>query len=428
MKIGLQAWGSEGDIQPFTALSAGLVERGHEVTLVVTDNVGRDYSDLARRFGYKLVSVPNPLMATAEEIESVWRQIIELGNPIRQAEVVMKYGFDPVAPAMYEAAQVLCAENDAVVGHFFAYPLQVAAQKAKRPSATLNIVHNCLPSNSICPPGLPNLGRWSYPMVWRLVRHMINRIFLPRVNALRAREGLPLDQDVMLQTWAAERLNLIAVSPQICERPFDWEDRHQVCGFLNPPAPLDSEEYPPGLEEFLSVGVPPVYLTFGSMMLDNLVYLREIAAIWIEAVRIVGCRAILQLPWHDLNTFETDDRVFKIRRSPYNKVFPRCALVVHHGGAGTTQASLLAGRPSIIVAHVSDQFFWGSELERLGVAGRTLKRKGLTVEKLAHGIADALAQPRLTANAVNIGERMSQENGVVRAIELIEKRLGLPRP
>ncbi|MEI7430845.1 MAG: glycosyltransferase, partial [Betaproteobacteria bacterium] len=89
MKIGLQAWGSEGDIQPFTALSAGLVERGHEVTLVVTDNVGRDYSDLALRFGYKLVSVPNPLMATAEEIESVWRQIIELGNPIRQAEVVM---------------------------------------------------------------------------------------------------------------------------------------------------------------------------------------------------------------------------------------------------------------------------------------------------------------------------------------------------
>ncbi|MEI7614289.1 MAG: nucleotide disphospho-sugar-binding domain-containing protein, partial [Betaproteobacteria bacterium] len=148
----------------------------------------------------------------------------------------------------------------------------------------------------------------------------------------------------------------------------------------------------------------------------------------IEAVRIVGCRAILQLPWHDLNTFETDDRVFKVRRSPYNKVFPRCALVVHHGGAGTTQASLLAGRPSIIVAHVSDQFFWGSELERLGVAGRTLKRKGLTVEKLAHGIADALAQPRLTANSVKIGERMSQENGVVRAIELIEKRLGLTQP
>jgi sterol 3beta-glucosyltransferase len=291
MKIGLQAWGSEGDIHPFTALSAGLVERGHDVTLVVTDNVGRDYSDLARRFGFKLIAVPNPVMASCEEIERVWRQIIELGNPIRQAEVVMKFGFDPVAAAMHEAARALCAENDAVVGHFFAYPLQVAAQKTGRPSATINIVHNCLPSSSICPPGLPNLGRWTYTMGWRVVRSMVNRIFLPRVNALRAKEGLPLDQDVMLQTWAAPRLNLIAVSPQICRHPFDWEDRHQVCGSLNPPASPAMEELPTGLEEFLSSGAPPVYLTFGSMMLASLNYPREVAGIWIDAVRRVGCRA-----------------------------------------------------------------------------------------------------------------------------------------
>ena len=151
MKIGLQAWGSEGDIHPFTTLSAGLVERGHDVTLVVTDNVGRDYSDAARRFGFKLIAVPNPVIASNEEAVRVWREIIELGNPIRQAEVVMRYGFDPVAALMYEAARDLCADNDVVVGHFFAYPLQVAAQKEGRPSATVNIVHNCLPSSSICP-------------------------------------------------------------------------------------------------------------------------------------------------------------------------------------------------------------------------------------------------------------------------------------
>ena len=37
MKIGLQAWGSEGDIQPFTALAAGLVQAGQDVTLLVTE-------------------------------------------------------------------------------------------------------------------------------------------------------------------------------------------------------------------------------------------------------------------------------------------------------------------------------------------------------------------------------------------------------
>lgn len=424
MKIGLQAWGSEGDISPFTALAAGLVERGHNVTFAVTDNVGRDYSQMARRYGFRLIPVPNPVMTSPEEIERVWRHIIELGNPIRQAEVVMRYGFDPVAASMYEAARELCANSDVVVGHFFVYPLQVAAQKAGLPSATVNIVHNCLPSSSICPPGLPNLGHWTYTMGWRLVRSMVNRIFLPRANALRAKEGLPLDRDVMLQTWAAQRLNLIAVSPQICVTPTDWESRHQVCGFLNPPASVAAEELPPGLEEFLAAGEPPVYFTFGSMMLDNLDYLREVADIWIDAVGRVGCRAVIQLPWRDLSAVKTTNKIFKVCRSPYNKVFPRCALIVHHGGAGTTQSSLLARRPSIVVAHVSDQFFWGSELERLKVGGRTLRRKGLVARQLAEGISDVLARPILSTNASEIGKRMSLEQGVSRAAELIEQRLG----
>ena len=160
MRIGLQAWGSEGDIQPFTALAAGLVKSGHTVTLVVTDNIGRDYRDLAKRFGYSLVPVPNPQIPSAEEANKVWRQIIELGNPIKQAELVLKHGFDPVADAMYAAAKKLCEENDVVVGHFFVYPLRVAAEKAGVPMATVNIVHNCIPSSRIRPPGIPDIGRW----------------------------------------------------------------------------------------------------------------------------------------------------------------------------------------------------------------------------------------------------------------------------
>ena len=159
MKIGLQAWGSEGDIQPFTALAAGLVEAGHEVTLIVTDNIGRDYSKLANRFGYRLIAVPNPHIASPEESEKIWRKLIALGNPIQQAELVMRYGFDPVVDAMYTASKEICAENDAVVGHFFVYPLRIAAEKAGIPIATVNIVHNCLSSSQICPPGLPDLGR-----------------------------------------------------------------------------------------------------------------------------------------------------------------------------------------------------------------------------------------------------------------------------
>ena len=420
MRTGLQAWGSEGDIRPFTALAAGLVAAGHEVTLAVTDNIGRDYGGVAARHGYRLLPVPNPLKPSAEQVEKVWREIIELGNPIRQAELVMRHGFDPVMEPMYAAARDLCATNHLVVGHFFVFPLRVAAEKAQVPVATVNIVHNCLPSASICPPGLPDLGKWSYPLGWRLVRTMVNRIFLPRVNALRVREGLAPDSDVMTRTWAADRLNLIAVSRHICRTPSDWDPRHRVCGFLAPPAGTVAERLPDGLDAFLANGSPPVYITFGSMMPNSLPYIRETAGIWLDAVRRAGCRAILQLPWDDLAAFEADARTFPVRWAPYREVFPRCAMVVHHGGAGTTQSALLSGRPSIIVAHVSDQFFRGAELQRLGVGGNVLRRKGLTARALAAEILRVLADPGMTARAGELGRKMSEEDGVGTAVGLIE--------
>ena len=424
MRIGLQTWGTEGDVQPFIALAAGLVRAGHEVTLVVTDNAGRNYHGPARRFGFRLVEVRHPKILPPGTVAEIWRQIIDLGNPLRQAELVMRHGFDPVMEDMYAAAQVLCSASDAVVGHFFAFPLRVAAETSGVPMATLNTVHNGVPSATVRPPGLPDLGQWSYPLGWMLVRKMLNGVFLPRVNALRSREGLAPDRDVMTETWASDRLNLIAVSPSICQPADEWDDRHELCGFLNTPARLSAEECPHGLDSFIEAGELPVYFTFGSMMLHHLDYIRDTAALWTAAVRKVGCRAILQLPWDDLSAFPAEDGIFAVKGSPHREVFPKCSLVVHHGGAGTTQASLLASRPSVVVAHMADQFFWGSELERLGVAGPTQRRKGLSSKRLANSIAKVLGSPDMSDRARAIGNAMSEENGVDVAVNLIEARLG----
>jgi len=421
MKIGLQTWGSEGDIRPFTSLAAGLKLAGHDVTLVVTDNAGRDYSSLAQRYGFKLIALPGPITPSQDEAAKIWQAIIDIGNPIKQAEMIMTYGFDPVMESMYLAAKELCAENDLVIGHFFVFPLRVAAEKANIPIATLNIVHNCIPSKFTCPPGFPDLGKWFYPLGWKLVKTMINRIFLPRVNSLRTREGLNQDTDVMLQTWAAEKLNLLAVSPSICERPKDWDNRHKVCGFLNPPHESTKEKLPEGLDDFIKSGSPPIYFTFGSMMLSDLTEIRKTLAIWQDAVKKLDCRAILHVPWDDLSVFETTQDMFMVNRTPYSEVFPRCSVIVHHGGAGTTQSSLLAGKPSVVVAHMADQTFWGSELKRLGVAGNVLQRKSLTSKELSKNISFVLNDSTMPIMATAIGQKMVGEDGVKNAIQHIER-------
>ena len=38
-----------------------------------------------------------------------------------------------------------------------------------------------------------------------------------------------------------------------------------------------------------------------------------------------------------------------VQEAPHEWLFPRCAAVVHHGGAGTTARALWAGAPSLIV-------------------------------------------------------------------------------
>jgi sterol 3beta-glucosyltransferase len=422
MKLGLQVWGSEGDVAPFTALAAGLVKAGHEVKLVVTDNLGRDYSGIARRFGYEIevVAAPAP---TPSEAERIWREIIDTRDPLRQLGLILKHGFDPVTEEMYAASRALCASSDAVVGHFILFPLAVAAERAGVPFATLNVVHNCIPSRFMYPAGLPNLGRWSYPLGWGLIRLAVNRLFLARANALRVREGLKKQTDVMRETWPSNRLNLVAVSRSICKRPPDWEERHQVCGFLPPPAVPHADDLPAGLEEFLKDGPPPVYFTFGSLMPSTLDHIEETVAVWREAVRLTECRAILQIPWSDLSVFAVRPGLFIVARAPYLRVFPRCAMIVHHGGSGTTQSTLKAGRPSVVVAHIADQFFWGAELERVGVAGRTLRRKGLKATDLAREIKRVLREPAMTEQAGNLARVMAQEDGVGTAVELIESRL-----
>ena len=156
-------------------------------------------------------------------------------------------------------------------------------------------------------------------------------------------------------------------------------------------------------------------------MLSDLAEIRKTLSIWQKTIEILGCRAIVQVPLDDLSAFEAIRNVFMVNRSPYAEVFPRCAAIVHHGGAGTTQSSLLAGKPSVVVAHMADQSFWGSELKRLGVAGDTLQRKSLTAQKLAREIAFVLNDPTMPKKAAAIGQSMAVEDGVEKAIQIVEK-------
>ena len=141
-----------------------------------------------------------------------------------------------------------------------------------------------------------------------------------------------------------------------------------------------------------------------------------------QPVQQAGCRAIIQLSLWEACQLSPSENICYVKTSPHNLVFPKCAAVVHHGGAGTTQATLLAGIPSIVVPHISDQYFWGREMQRLGVAAQILPRKKITPQALAKQIKLVLGSDSMRRRASKIGAAMREEDGVARAIQLIDEK------
>ena len=96
------------------------------------------------------------------------------------------------------------------------------------------------------------------------------------------------------------------------------------------------------------------------------------------------------------------------------------AAVVHHGGAGTTGAGLRAGVPNIITPAGADQFFWAERVAALGVGPAAPPVKSITPDKLAQAIRTAVDDAGMRSRAAALGEKIRTENGITRAVEIIE--------
>jgi sterol 3beta-glucosyltransferase len=102
-------------------------------------------------------------------------------------------------------------------------------------------------------------------------------------------------------------------------------------------------------------------------------------------------------------------------------VFPRTAVIVHHGGAGTTAAAVRAGRPQVVCPFVGDQPFWGRRMHQLGVAPEPVDQRRLSAPRLAAAIREAIDDPAMISAARRLGDQVRAENGVATAVDVLEQ-------
>ena len=207
-------------------------------------------------------------------------------------------------------------------------------------------------------------------------------------------------------------------SPQVIPLAKDWADYIHVTGywFLDPP---QGWEPPIDLVHFLQAGPPPVYIGFGSMPSRKP---EEAANLVLQALARSGQRGVLSAGWGGLKNDDLPKTVCMVGSLPHSWLFPQMAAVVHHGGAGTTAAGLSAGVPSIVTPFFGDQPFWAQRVYELGVGPKPIARKALSVERLAEAIRSAVTDTAMREKAADLGKRIRAENGVARAVEVIEQK------
>lgn len=410
------AVGSRGDVQPYVALAEGLRRAGHTVRFVTTT----DFEALAREHALEVVPVPFSVQAALAERSAA--RAVE-GGGLRASFAAFARIARTGARALARTALAASEGADVTIGGLSAVAvgrgLEVRTGVPFLPALNVPVDATAawpgalFPNLRIGPTGASNrlshgLSRLALALTVRgggdaALVDVLGAKPMPRRGVL----------DYLLPT---SRPLLYGISPAILPAPADWPASRHVVGtwFLDPPGDWRPD---PELAAFLAAGPAPVYVGFGSMASEDPV---AIARLVLDAVAAAGVRAIVHRGWARLWADAPPPTVHVVESVPHAWLLPRMAAAVHHGGAGTTAASLRAGVPTVVVPFHGDQAFWARRVHDLGAGPRPIPRRRLTAARLAAALA-ATTDPDMRRRAAALGARIRSEDGVGDAVRWLER-------
>lgn len=411
--------GTRGDVQPYIALALQLQRTGYHVRIATHAT----FQPLIAAYGIDVAIVdgnPNTLLARypqaltfnenlAHSIKATWHYL----RAVR-----------PHFERMLYTAWNACRSTDALAvtlpttwGHSIAQRLGVPCiwtpvQPISRTTAF----------PSVFQPWRTSLGaRYNYlthlvleQVLWQPWRVSINRWRRMTLDLS------PLPAIGPYQQIYEDRIPFVyGFSAHVVPRPTDWPLSHTASGFWF----LDQlTHWQPSsdLQAFLAAKPVPLAIGFGSMGERPA---HTILPVVLTALERTGQRAVLQVDRRDRAGIDLPPTVFATDALPHDWLFPRVAAAVHHGGAGTTAASLRAGIPTIVVPFGVDQFFWGDRVAALQAGPTPIPARALAVERLTLAIERGL-DGRIRDRANLLGQQIRAEDGVGRAAALLHSYIG----
>lgn len=421
MKITCLTIGSRGDVQPYIALCKGLLAQGHKPRIATH----AEFQGWVESHGIEFAPVagdPGELMRLCIENGTfTWAFLREANSTFRGwlGELL-----DSAADAC-EGSDLLIESPSAMAGIHIAEKLSIPYFRA----FTMPWTRTRAYPHAFIMPEQKLGGAYNYMtyvmfdnIYWKAIAHQVNKW---RNNKL----GLP---NTSLEKLQPNKVPfLYNFSPSVVAPPLDFSDWIRITGywFLD-----EGNNYhpPPELEAFIKKarddGKKIVYVGFGSIIVNDPAKMTQEV---IDAVLKADVRCILSKGWSErisskaVASEEAKDpsekdkeqeqeqepkpepvmppEIHVIKSAPHDWLFSQIDAAAHHGGSGTTGASLRAGIPTIIRPFFGDQYFFASRVEDLGV-GVWVKKWG--TNSFGRALFEATRSDRMIAKARALGEEI----------------------
>lgn len=429
LNILVTAFGSVGDVLPFIGIGGELRRRGHEVTLIA--NPFFEPRALEAGLFFRPVGALDHFQALMGDAGLFdWKTAVSPERAMAHFVHVVEETYDTTI-RLHQAGRTVLLGGPGLLG------AQIAREERRIPLAFGFLAPSRLPSR-YDPPHPPwPLPGWARPLsrskaglkAFYLLRHVAAGIsrrrgsaaspppppnpLLDEVNRVRARVPLP---SVRGFEWRYPPERSICLWPDwFADRQKDWPAHTVFAGFpFYPSSRVEAGGGPPRPPNGLDAKRPVVFTTGSIASRQPAFY-----AAAVEACRILKRPAVLVTPHAEQVPRPLPPEVDHLRYAPFEELFSRAALVVHHGGIGTIALALAAGVPQIVRPMMGEQFDLGCRMQRLGV-GRMITGEAVAPARLARAIDSLLKSDRVSRGCRRWQSRIDRSEGLTKAADSIE--------
>ncbi|ORJ57970.1 glycosyltransferase [Mycobacterium simiae] len=415
MKFALASYGTRGDIEPSAAVGRELQRRGHQVCLAVPPGL----LDFAEAAGLSAVSYGPPIEEFLDEdfLRNMWTDLLRSAWTIRGPINTVRKIWEPIIAHWAQVNKTLLALADGAdllsTGINFEQAAANVAEHYRIPLATLH--HFPMRANGQLVPTLPApLVRSSMTAIewlfWRSTK---------KVEDEQRRElGLPpatsRSQRRIADRGCLEIQGYDAVCyPGLAAEWAKWGGRRPFVGALTMELATDADD---DVVSWIAAGTPPICFSSGSIPVESPTEMVEMIG---ETCAQLGERALVCFGGTDFADVSHPDHVRLVGPVNYATIFPACRAAVHHGGSGTTAASLRAGIPTLILWSSADQPYWGAQVKRLEV-GAARRFSATTRASLVADLREILAPSYATRARALATQMTAPADSINRTADLLE--------